>query len=234
MKIMTTSFGVRLQRGICGDTSCSPHYQHGASSTILNHSCNNCSRILCGIGCTITGRTQFLTRLYVQNTFQPCLASFSLRHALGGDNCSTDVLARSGATFKIRICIVNEDFFPLWRPNWMAKNGRHNWSHFCGANGTLWLLQNDALHGKDAADQHRAEQREIRRRLEQVYDSRSQMEPSVQELLCLDIQTHLQRPTWVNKNWLSIHTPLVQASIRRVRVKAIQGVRSIRTYFGPR
>lgn len=99
---------------------------------------------------------------------------------------------------------------------------------------TLWLLRNDALHGKDAADQHRAEQREIRRRLEQVYDSRSQMEPSVQELLCLDIQTHLQRPTWVNKNWLSIHTPLVQASIRRVRVKAIQGVRSIRTYFGPR
>jgi hypothetical protein len=66
-----------------------------------------------------------------------------------------------------------------------------------------------------------------------VNASRHQVEPSVQELLCQDIQAYLQQPTWVNKNWLSIHVPLVQTSIRQVRTKATQGVRSIRTYFGP-
>ena len=72
----------------------------------------------------------------------------------------------------------------------------------------LWLIRNAELHGKDAADRQRAEQRETRRRLEQVYAFQHQVEPSVQELLCQDIQTHLQQPMWENKNWLLIHAPL--------------------------
>jgi hypothetical protein len=58
------------------------------------------------------------------------------------------------------------------------------------------------------------------------------MEPSVQALLCHDIRTHMQRPTWVTRIWINIHAPVFKASIQRARKRAIQGVRSIRTYFG--
>ena len=38
----------------------------------------------------------------------------------------------------------------------------------------------------------------------------------------------------VNQNWLTIHTPLVRDSIRKVKEKTIQGMRSIRhSYFRP-
>jgi hypothetical protein len=58
------------------------------------------------------------------------------------------------------------------------------------------------------------------------------MEPSAQSLLCADIQAHLQQPTWVVKNWLTIYSPVIRASIIRARIQATRGVRSIRSYFG--
>ena len=60
------------------------------------------------------------------------------------------------------------------------------------------------------------------------------MEPSAHALLCADIQQHLQKPLWMTHNWLQIHAPLFQASMQRVKARAIQEVlRNIRTYFGP-
>jgi hypothetical protein len=95
----------------------------------------------------------------------------------------------------------------------------------------LWLLRNQDVHGHDAATKELAEKKEVRRRLEQIYDKRFHMEPSAQALLCHDIQHHLRQPNWVLKNWLTINTPIFQDSIRRARTRATRGVRSIRTYF---
>jgi hypothetical protein len=63
----------------------------------------------------------------------------------------------------------------------------------------VWKLRNESLHGKDTVE---------------IYDLRSQMEPSVQSLLCTDIHQHLLKPTWATTNWLHIHVPLFQASLR--------------------
>ena len=37
-----------------------------------------------------------------------------------------------------------------------------------------------------------------------------------------------------NKNWLAVYGPLVKMSIKRAKAQAIQGVKSIRHYFGAR
>jgi exonuclease III len=97
---------------------------------------------------------------------------------------------------------------------------------------TLWKQRNHDVFGHDAATVALAERKEVRRRLTQIYDQKFQMEPSAQSLLCADIQAHLQQPTWVVKNWLTIYSPVIRASIIRARIQATRGVRSIRSYFG--
>ena len=98
---------------------------------------------------------------------------------------------------------------------------------------TLWKMRNQDVYGKDAITIAQAEARDVRRNLELIYAQRQHMEPSAQSLLCHDIRTHMQRPTWVTREWITIHAPLFKASLQRARKRAIQGVRSIRTYFGP-
>jgi hypothetical protein len=58
------------------------------------------------------------------------------------------------------------------------------------------------------------------------------MEPSVQELFHDNVTEHLNKPNWFNKNWLAIHGPLAKASIKRVREKAIGGVKAIPYHTG--
>jgi hypothetical protein len=96
----------------------------------------------------------------------------------------------------------------------------------------LWKIRNQNVHRKNAITSAQADAREVQRSLDQIYSQRLHMEPSVQALLCHDIRTHMQRPTWVTRNWINFNVPVFKASIHRVRKCAIQGVRSIRTYFG--
>jgi hypothetical protein len=58
----------------------------------------------------------------------------------------------------------------------------------------LWKLRNQALHGHDACTRHNAEQREIFRTLEDIYDNRHSLEPSVQRLLLPTAAEHRQVP----------------------------------------
>jgi hypothetical protein len=97
----------------------------------------------------------------------------------------------------------------------------------------LWKMRNADVHGADEASRIRAEKREVARKLSMIYAQRNHMEPSVQALLYPDIQTHLEQPTWVIQNWLAIQGPVFMTSIRAVKAKAIQNVRSIRSYFPP-
>jgi hypothetical protein len=98
----------------------------------------------------------------------------------------------------------------------------------------LWALRNKALHGADARLQMQAERRVVKRTLSDLYDYRNQMEPSVQQLLHRDLAEHFTKTVSYNKNWLAVHGPLIKQSIKRAKAKAIKGVKSIRSYFGPK
>jgi hypothetical protein len=95
----------------------------------------------------------------------------------------------------------------------------------------LWEMRNNDLHGADKSEKAQAERTEVERTLREIYDIKCQLEPSVQQLLCQDITDHFNKSVWFNKNWLAIHAPLVTMSLKRVKTRAIQGVRSIRSYF---
>ncbi len=97
----------------------------------------------------------------------------------------------------------------------------------------VWKLRNDDVHGKDDATRLVAERREVTRQLAAIYSQRRLMEPSFQDLLFPDIQQHLEQPTWVIRNWLTIRAPGFATSIRAATARAIQNVRSIRSYFNP-
>lgn len=97
----------------------------------------------------------------------------------------------------------------------------------------LWKMRNADVHGKDEVTRALAEKRETSRRLEMIYAQRIHMEPSAQALLFPNIRTHLEQPPWVIQNWIAINGPVFMASLRTVKVRAIQNVRSIRSYFAP-
>ena len=96
----------------------------------------------------------------------------------------------------------------------------------------LWALRNQALHGADVRSHAQAERRVVERTLIDLYDIRHQMEPSVQHLLHRDLTDHFSKTVAYNKNWLEVHGPLFKQNIKRAKAKAIQGVKSIKHYFG--
>ena len=98
---------------------------------------------------------------------------------------------------------------------------------------TLWKHRNQELHGRDVRTRAVAESIEVRRQLREIYLKKHQLEPRVQELLFDEVEHHYEVPTAITKNWLRINAGLIRDSMRRVQTKAIQGVRSIRTYFAP-
>ena len=111
---------------------------------------------------------------------------------------------------------------------WQIAIIRSIWQHWF----LLWALRNKALHGADARSQAQAERKLVERTLIDIYDMRTQMEPSVQRLLHRDLTDHFSKTVAYNKNWLAFHGPLVRQSIKRAKEKAIQGVKSIKHYFG--
>lgn len=98
---------------------------------------------------------------------------------------------------------------------------------------TLWKQRNQELHGVNELTRAAAERKDVRRQLQEIYQHRQDLEPRVQELLFANVDRHYEVPTSVTRNWLAAHTGLIRESMKRVHAKAIQGVRSIRTYFQP-
>jgi hypothetical protein len=80
--------------------------------------------------------------------------------------------------------------------------------------------------------QAQAERKAVERTLIDIYDMRTQMEPSVQRLLHQNLADPFSKTVAYNKNWLAVHGPLVRQSIKHAKVKAIQGVKSINHYYG--
>jgi hypothetical protein len=97
----------------------------------------------------------------------------------------------------------------------------------------LWIMRNADVHGEDEATRAVAAKREVTRKLALIYDQRQHMEPSTQALLFPDIRTHLEPLSWVIQTWLTIKGPTFMQSLRNVKAKALQNVRSIREYYAP-
>ena len=97
----------------------------------------------------------------------------------------------------------------------------------------VWKMRNDDVHGNTLRAKQAIERSAITRELTTIYDNRHHMERPVQQLLHTDVITHLQRPTWVTRNWITMNTPLIRDSLRRVREQSRQGVRTIQSYFRP-
>ena len=97
----------------------------------------------------------------------------------------------------------------------------------------IWEQRNRDLHGFDDRTKREAQRQEAERALRDIYDVRERLEPSVRDLIVGEVEDHRDRPLWVVRNWLAIHTPLVHASLKAFTRKALNGVPSIRTFFRP-
>ena len=98
----------------------------------------------------------------------------------------------------------------------------------------LWKIRNADVHGKDLVGKAAAEKREVTRKLKAIYALKNHVEPSARALLCADIRLHLEQPTWVIQNWLTMYGGSYFAtSAKKVTTLAIRGVPSIRLFFRP-
>lgn len=96
----------------------------------------------------------------------------------------------------------------------------------------VWVQRNAVIHGHDQATRARQQQKLDNQRLESIYQSKHLMEPSVQDLLFDTIDEHRQQRSHSTiHNWLSIHETTFIQSVKNVSKRAIQGVRSIKSFF---
>jgi hypothetical protein len=96
----------------------------------------------------------------------------------------------------------------------------------------VWTLRNSVIHGHDQETRVKHQIEVDQQRLQTIYRHRQQLEPSVQDLLFPTIDEHqrIYGPQAI-RNWLSINEPVFIQSIKNVKKRAIQGVRSMRAYF---
>ncbi len=78
---------------------------------------------------------------------------------------------------------------------------------------------------------HNAERAEIQRQLNILYAQRPMMEPQVQQLLLASPEAHIRYPLKVTKNWLQMNATTFSESVKRVKTRALQGMRLIRSYY---
>ena len=76
--------------------------------------------------------------------------------------------------------------------------------------------------------------RETRRQLDNIYRDRELMEPDIQTLLHESPEAHAEDPVSTTRNWIATHQTLFRNSIRRVKNRALLGMRSISSYFQSR
>ena len=96
----------------------------------------------------------------------------------------------------------------------------------------LWISRNKDVHGADTAARAKAATREVHRTLRELYDLKNRVETPLKSLFFPTLQEHLDQPTWVNQNWISIHSALIRDNVKQVTTRAKAGMRSIRSYFG--
>ena len=95
----------------------------------------------------------------------------------------------------------------------------------------LWDQRNQDVHGADEKHHALIERREATRKLNELYALRHYYEPSARDLLMKDVRDHEIKSTWHIRNWIATNEPILLASYRRVKKRALSGIRSILQYF---
>jgi len=98
--------------------------------------------------------------------------------------------------------------------------------------GEAWSLRNELVHGNDSTSRNAAQHEKIHHRLTAIYKQKRFYEPSIQELLYDRMEEHTTHHSVTSiGNWLAVHETTFLQSMKTVQTRAIQGMRSIRSYF---
>jgi len=98
--------------------------------------------------------------------------------------------------------------------------------------GEAWSLRNELVHGNDRISRNAAHQEKIRHRLTAIYEQKLAYEPSIQDLLYDRMEDHMTHHSTASiGNWLAVHETTFLQSMKTVKKRAIQGMRSIQSYF---
>lgn len=111
---------------------------------------------------------------------------------------------------------------PLLEPTpagdrWVVEISTTIWQHW----RELWKHRNSIVHGKDADDQQRTQCRQLQHRISQVYAQKNKVEPSMSQVF--------SQPEHAHQGKGNTH---MSDSVAKATKSAIQGMRSILTYFG--
>jgi hypothetical protein len=98
----------------------------------------------------------------------------------------------------------------------------------------VWTMRNADIHGHNEDTRSRQRDRLNRQRLETIYEKKMQMEPSIRDLLYNTVEEHMQHSQRTVQNWLAVHEETIAQSIKHAATRAIQGMRSIRSFFRDR
>ena len=111
---------------------------------------------------------------------------------------------------------------------WAAEVIHEIWERW----SEVWAMRNADVHGHDQQTRKAQQEHHNILRLQNIYEVRNQMEPRVrEELLYRNVEDHLERSKSTLHNWLATHEATITQSIKNAKSRAIQGLRSIRSYF---
>ncbi|KAI2500968.1 hypothetical protein MHU86_13513 [Fragilaria crotonensis] len=96
----------------------------------------------------------------------------------------------------------------------------------------LWKHRNNIVHGKDEAAQHQIQKRILENRIHKVYELKHRVEPSLKHVFTSTAQYHIDKGNTHMTNWLAVHELAAIESEAKATSRAIQGTRSILSYFG--
>ena len=97
----------------------------------------------------------------------------------------------------------------------------------------LWEARNGAQHGVDATTKNTRQREVAEAELRSLYVRKPEMMLEDRDLLFDTAEEHLRESTTSSlRNWLNNHRQLLIGSIAEAKRRSLQGVRSIRDYFG--
>jgi hypothetical protein len=97
----------------------------------------------------------------------------------------------------------------------------------------VWTIRNEVIHGHDTISRQRIQRSKVETAIRAIYEDRDLLLPADQDHLFDDVQTHLEKSTHSLQNWFNTYQGLFTDSISKAKRRALDGVRSIRSYFAP-
>jgi hypothetical protein len=97
----------------------------------------------------------------------------------------------------------------------------------------VWTIRNEVIHGHDESSRQRKQRASAEKELRAIYEDRELLLPADQDHLFEHVDIHLAKSTQSIQNWLNTYQPMFTDSIKKARRRAVDGVRSIRSYFAP-